>query len=172
MPGPIFHGRSIPWKQPSRIFSGSEADEAPPTTQNTDRMPLLYLTCSQSYFSTWPPQDIPTKVHNFPFPSTSTLVSTSKVSPFSCRLLRNGDWVYHRRSRFRAKSAHSEPDHEPSAQSSHEVSSSGSNPSNSLLSLLCPLLKLFSVSIYLCRGDSLTTLLLAKALLYAFFALF
>ncbi|KAM4068429.1 hypothetical protein ACB094_12G011100 [Castanea mollissima] len=112
-------------------------------------MSLLSLTCSQSiYFSTSPPQHLPTKFKNFPFPSTSsTRAATLKFSPFSQRLLGNGNWVSHR-NRFHAKSADSEPNaNQPSAQVSQEngtVSNSSGNPSTSFLSILCPLLKLFS----------------------------
>lgn len=115
-------------------------------------MSLLSLTSSQSiYFSTSPPQHLPTKFKNFPFPSTSsTRAATLKFSPFSQRLLGNGNWVSHR-NRFHAKSADSEPNaNQPSAQVSQEngtVSNSSGNPSTSFLSILCPLLKLFSVSL-------------------------
>ncbi|KAE8022300.1 hypothetical protein FH972_008110 [Carpinus fangiana] len=111
-------------------------------------MPLFSLTFSpQSYFSTSPLQDFPAKVNNFPFPSTSAPVSTLNFSPFSNRLLGNGIWVS-QRNKFHAKSADAEPNtSEPSTQSSQgnvTVSSSGGNSSTSFLSLLCPLLKLFS----------------------------
>jgi hypothetical protein len=114
------------------------------------RMPLFSLSFSpQSYFSTSPLQDFPAKVNNFPFPSTSAPVSTLNFSPFSKRLLGNGIWVS-QRNKFHAKSADTEPNtSEPSTQSSQgnvTVSSSGGNSSTSFLSLLCPLLKLFSVS--------------------------
>lgn len=113
-------------------------------------MPLFNLNLSsQSYFSTSALKDFPTKVNNFPFPSTSAPVSTLNFSPFSKRLLGNGIWVS-QRNRFHAKSADAEPNtNEPSTQSSVgnvTVSSSGGNSSTSFLSLLCPLLKLFSVS--------------------------
>ena len=122
------------------------------TNQSTKTMSLLSLTCAQSiYFSTSPPQHLPTKFKNFPFPSTSsTRAATLKFSPFSQKLLGNGNWVSHR-NRFHAKSADSEPNaNQPSAQVSQEngtVSNSSGNPSTSFLSILCPLLKLFSVSL-------------------------
>lgn len=122
-------------------------------------MSLLSLTCAQSiYFSTSPPQHLPTKFKNFPFPSTSsTRAATLKFSPFSQRLLGNGNWLSHR-NRFHAKSADSEPNaNQPSAQVSQEngtVSNSSGNPSTSFLSILCPLLKLFSVSLLIPPSSS------------------
>ncbi|XP_041007563.1 uncharacterized protein LOC121252148 isoform X2 [Juglans microcarpa x Juglans regia] len=108
---------------------------------------LLYLASSQSYFSTSPLQYFPTKVRNFPFPSTSTAVPTLKFSPFSQRLVGKGNWVL-RKNRIHATSGDSEPStSDPSARLSEEnatVPSSGGNPSSSFLSILCPLLKLFS----------------------------
>lgn len=116
-------------------------------------MSPLSLTCSRSiYFSTSPPQDFHGKFNNFSFPTTSTPPATTlKFSPFSQRFFRNGNWVSHR-NRFHAKSADSEEPNanQPSTQVSQEnvaVSSSGGNPSTSFLSILCPLLKLFSVSL-------------------------
>ncbi|KAG2710133.1 hypothetical protein I3760_04G010900 [Carya illinoinensis] len=108
---------------------------------------LLYLASSQSYLSTSPLQHFPTKVRNFPFPSTSTAVPTLKFSLLSQRLVGKGNWILHE-NRIHAKSTDSEPNtSDPSARLSEEnatIRSSGGNPSSSILSILCPLLKLFS----------------------------
>lgn len=80
----------------------------------------------------------------FSFPVSPFSVSTSKFSPFSPRLLGNGNWVS-QGNRFRAKSA--DPDADPGFSQEEDAVSSGgtgTTPSTSFLSVLCPLLKLFS----------------------------
>ncbi|GMN45390.1 hypothetical protein TIFTF001_014572 [Ficus carica] len=67
-------------------------------------------------------------------PTTLLPSSAKKFSPFSELVSRNEIWVS-RRSRFCVKSADSEPD---------TAESNSGNASTSLLSFLCPLLKLFS----------------------------
>ena len=84
----------------------------------------------------------------FSFPVSPFSVSTSKFSPFSPRLLGNGNWVS-QGNRFRAKSA--DPDADPGFSQEEDAVSSGgtgTTPSTSFLSVLCPLLKLFSVRLF------------------------
>ncbi|CBI31360.3 hypothetical protein VitviT2T_029039 [Vitis vinifera] len=98
---------------------------------------------SQSSSFTNPPQKFSSNTQ-FSFPVSPFSVSTSKFSPFSPRLLGNGNWVS-QGNRFRAKSA--DPDADPGFSQEEDAVSSGgtgTTPSTSFLSVLCPLLKLFS----------------------------
>lgn len=82
-------------------------------------------------------------------PSSPLSVSSPKFSTLSSRLLGNGNWVRQRNIIFQAKSA--DPDAE--AGSSRQKDAVSSSPSTSFLSVLCPLLKLFSVrfsNLFLC----------------------
>ncbi|BBH05225.1 Thioredoxin family protein [Prunus dulcis] len=98
-------------------------------------------------YSSKPPHSFLTDFENSVFPRTSIPAFALKLSPYSQRLLRNGNWVSCR-NRFHANSADSDADtNELETQLSREngaVSSNGGNPSTSFLSVLCPLLKLFS----------------------------
>ncbi|XP_038709840.1 uncharacterized protein LOC120004549 [Tripterygium wilfordii] len=97
---------------------------------------LFSLACSNASVATL--TSAPSK--NFAIPVTSKSVSSLKSSPFSRRLYRNGYWISHR-SKIRAKTADS--DNGTSELASGGGGGSG-NASTSLLSILCPLLKLFS----------------------------
>lgn len=116
------------------------------------RMSVISLTCSQTTlcYSSKPPHSFLTDFENSLFPRTSIPAFALKLSAYSQRLLRNGNLVS-RRNRFHASSADSDADTtELETQLSREngaVSSNGGNPSTSFLSVLCPLLKLFSVSL-------------------------
>lgn len=119
-------------------------------------MSLASLTsCSQTlvyYSSSKPPPSPPqhppppysflTHAHNSPLiPTTLIPVSTLKLSPCSPTLLTNGNWVPRRNRFLPANSADSD------AQNESATGENGGNPSTSLLSFLCPLLKLFSVGL-------------------------
>ncbi|XP_008219087.1 PREDICTED: uncharacterized protein LOC103319337 [Prunus mume] len=112
-------------------------------------MSVISLTCSQTTlcYSSKPPHSFLTDFENSVFPRTSIPAFALKLSAYSQRLLRNGNLVS-RRNRFHANSADSDADtNELETQLSREngaVSSNGGNPSTSFLSVLCPLLKLFS----------------------------
>lgn len=116
------------------------------------RMSVISLTCSRTTlcYSSKPPHCFLTDFENSLFPRTSIPAFALKLSAYSQRLLRNGNLVS-RRNRFHASSADSDADTtQLETQLSREngaVSSNGGNPSTSFLSVLCPLLKLFSVSL-------------------------
>lgn len=80
------------------------------------------------------------------FPATSIPVSILKHSPLLLKFSRNGNLVS-LKNRFHAKST--DPDTDTNSQESVAVSGdagSSSSAATSFLSVLCPLLKLFSVS--------------------------
>ncbi|KAL6297271.1 hypothetical protein ACE6H2_005413 [Prunus campanulata] len=112
-------------------------------------MSVISLTCSQTTlcYCSKPPHSFLADFENSLFPRTSIPAFALKLSAYSQRLLRNGNLVS-RRNRFHANSADSDADtNELETQLSREngaVSSNGGNPSTSFLSVLCPLLKLFS----------------------------
>ncbi|XP_062097497.1 uncharacterized protein LOC133803461 isoform X1 [Humulus lupulus] len=105
------------------------------------RTPTLLYTSN-------PPQPIPKRAKISPFSITLLPSSTLKFSPFAAgTIFRYGNWVSPR-NKFYANSSDSDVDsREEDTQLSPKnasVSSYGGNPSTSLLSFLCPLLKFFS----------------------------
>lgn len=102
-------------------------------------MSLISLTCSQTLvlYSSDPPHTALTNPLNSSLPSTSIPASTLKLSPHSRTLLRNGNPVISRRNRFQFH-----------ANSGDSDADTNESTSTSLLSFLCHLLKLFSVSSY------------------------
>lgn len=111
------------------------------------------LTHSPTVLCCGPNPSVFPQPKHFPLSTTSAPSSTAAYSPFSQRSCRNGNWVL-RRSRVRAESAEPGADTNklPTQVSGENVESSnnrggGGSASTSLLSFLCPLLKLFSVSL-------------------------
>ncbi|KAL6961933.1 hypothetical protein U1Q18_036892 [Sarracenia purpurea var. burkii] len=111
-------------------------------------MSVLSVTRSHSSISpSLPPWSSP-KIHGcLSSPIFLIPFSTLKSSRFPPRFSAYGNWD-HRKTRFRANSADPERDLQFPTQISQEndgiPENSGSNPSTSFLSVLCPLLKLFS----------------------------
>lgn len=106
----------------------------------TAAMAMLSYSCS---FSNPPYKFSPNT--QFSFSISHFSASTPRFSPFSSKLFRNGNWVS-QRNRFKAKSV--DPDVDPRFSREKDAVSSGGNgvtPSTNFLSVLCPLLKLFSV---------------------------
>ncbi|PON74525.1 S-crystallin [Parasponia andersonii] len=113
-------------------------------------MSSVCLSCTSTLlYSSNPSQPIPKRAKTSPWlqPRCLSPSSTLKFSPYFGRKSRNGNWVS-RRIQFYANSADSDGDtSQMGTEFSREnvaVSSNGGNPSTSLLSFLCPLLKLFS----------------------------
>lgn len=141
------------WRQHFKDCETKENIANRPRIKNQGRrMSVISMTCPQTTlcYSSKPPHRFLTDFENSQFPRTSIPASALKLSPYSQRLLGNRYWVS-RRNRFHANSADSDADtNELETQLSREngaVSSNGGNPSTSFLSVLCPLLKLFSVSL-------------------------
>ncbi|KAL7200076.1 hypothetical protein ACSBR2_022228 [Camellia fascicularis] len=125
-------------------------------------MAVLSVTSTHSHYSLFlspPPPPPPPPPYSSPkiygclsFSTILIPLPTLKPSSFSQRFSINGNWDS-RRNRFRANSSDPERDFQnPPTQISREndeisQDSSSSNPSTSLLSVLCPLLKIFSVSV-------------------------
>ncbi|OAY23962.1 uncharacterized protein LOC110607003 isoform X1 [Manihot esculenta] len=103
---------------------------------------MSLLALKGASFSFHPSNSTPD--NNFPFPSTSFPVSTIKCSPFSQKSCRNGNWVS-LRIRFLAKSDTNSKQQLPRETLAPSTDgSSSSSTATSFLSVLCPLLKLFS----------------------------
>ncbi|THF97664.1 hypothetical protein TEA_016549 [Camellia sinensis var. sinensis] len=120
-------------------------------------MAVLSVTSTHSHSSLFlspppPPHSSPKIYGCLSFSTILIPLPTLKPSSFSQRFSINGNWDS-RRNRFRANSSDPERDFQnPPTQISQEndeisQDSSSSNPSTSLLSVLCPLLKIFSVSV-------------------------
>ena len=112
-------------------------------------MSPVCLSCTPTLLcSSNPSQPIPQRAKTSPFSNTLFPSSTLKFSTSFERISRNGNLVSPR-NRFYANSNDSDVDtSEVGTQFSREnvtVSSNRGSPSTSLLSFLCPLLKLFSV---------------------------
>lgn len=117
-------------------------------------MSQICLTHTPTILCCCPNPSVFPEARRFSLSTTSAPSPTAVYSPFSQRSFGNGNWVL-RRSRVRAESA--EPDADtnklPTQVSGENVESSsngggGGSASTSLLSFLCPLLKLFSVSLF------------------------
>ncbi|GMQ02043.1 hypothetical protein CsSME_00048459 [Camellia sinensis var. sinensis] len=120
-------------------------------------MAVLSVTSTHSHSSLFlsppppppPPHSSPKIYGCLSFSTILIPLPTLKPSSFSQRFSINGNWDS-RRNRFRANSSDPERDFQnPPTQISQEndeisQDSSSSNPSTSLLSVLCPLLKIFS----------------------------
>ncbi|KAI4332368.1 hypothetical protein L6164_017283 [Bauhinia variegata] len=100
-------------------------------------MTLSYPDCSHSLnqFS-WLTRSLSSNANNIQTSTTSVSVASVKFSQFSYRGVGNRNWVF-QRCKFRAKSA--DKDEVTSGKNG-----ATSSPSTSFLSVLCPLLKLFS----------------------------
>lgn len=91
-----------------------------------------------------------TQTKNSEYQTTSVPASILSYSSYSSRILGKKNWV---RSRGRIYATSTDPDEDtnelPTKFSRENVvdSKNGGNPSSSFLSFLCPLLKLFSVSL-------------------------
>lgn len=116
-------------------------------------MTMLSVAYSHSSPTLSLPPLSPPKIHGcLSSPTILTPVSTLKSSGFPPRLSINGNLNSHR-NRFRANSVEPDGDVQITTQFTQgndgiSKDTSGSNPSTSFLSVLCPLLKLFSVSLY------------------------
>ncbi|XP_058195573.1 uncharacterized protein LOC131311938 isoform X2 [Rhododendron vialii] len=112
-------------------------------------MTMLSVAYSHSSPTLSLPPLSPSKIHGcLSSPTIPTPVSTLKSSGFPPRLSINGNLNSHR-NRFRANSADPDGDVQITTQFTQgndgiSKDTSGSNPSTSFLSVLCPLLKLFS----------------------------
>ncbi|KAH7524875.1 hypothetical protein FEM48_Zijuj06G0165600 [Ziziphus jujuba var. spinosa] len=106
---------------------------------------MSLMICSPAYFLASNSQSFSRE----PKSQASNLPSTLKWSPFSQRFFKTENLVSRRKSRFHVNSAESDADTSKlptqiSRENEAVPTNKGGNPSASLLSFLCPLLKLFS----------------------------
>ncbi|KAJ7949744.1 Thioredoxin family protein [Quillaja saponaria] len=89
------------------------------------------------------PQCFSTITSKFPTPTTSIPVTTLQLPQYSHRALRNGNWVS-QKNQFHAKSSDQNAETSKLPKPISGENDSTSSPSTNFLSILCPLLKLFS----------------------------
>ncbi|XP_057983662.1 uncharacterized protein LOC131168340 [Malania oleifera] len=103
----------------------------------------FYPACSQSFHPLCAPCAAPANRDSL-FPAVSPSFSTLKFPPVSPSFRGNKNWVSRGNKVHAKNSADPEANSNRFSQENVAVSSSGASPSASFLSILCPLLKLFS----------------------------